>query len=81
VSQIREVIGAEQWSKALLAEGAEQWPSDGVGIANVTLQHVVPMLGDTGHVEGGKTDFVVLVSLLSTKEVLAVVQPAQWIFL
>ena len=44
--------------------------------ADVTFQHVVPVLGGAGHVEGGELDLVRLLGVLCAEEVVAAVEPA-----
>jgi len=79
--KLGEMIGAEGWSKALLAQGLEQGPGDGVDVAGVALQHVEPMLRDTSHMEGCQPHLVGFTSSLRAEEVVAAIKPANWIFL
>jgi len=79
--KLGEMIGAEGWSKALLAQGLEQGPGDGVDVAGVAFQHVEPMLRDTSHMEGCQPHLVGFTSSLRAEEVVAAIKPANWIFL
>jgi hypothetical protein len=47
----------------------------------VALKHVIPMLSRSCHVERGQPHLVGLACALSTKEVLATVEPSQWVLL
>jgi len=64
-----------------LAKGTEQGPGDGVDVAGVTFKHVEPMLRNAGQVEGGQSNLLPLMGVLSAKEVVTTVKPAQGILL
>ena len=71
--QIREMIGADGRSEALLSVAAEVRPRRSAGVC---LQHEVPLLCDTGEMVGGQPHFVLLASHLSAEELLTLVEPS-----
>lgn len=77
-SELGEVVRAHCRPKALLAEGLEADPPH---LANVALQHVVPVLRDPSHVEGGEPHPVRVTGALRAEEVVAAIEPAERIFL
>jgi hypothetical protein len=79
--KIGKVVGSQGRTKALLAQGFEHRPSYSSDIAGIAFKHVVPMLGNTGHVEGSQLDFVCFSSALSTEEMVTTIQPTERIFL
>lgn len=70
--QIDKVVGAEHRTEALLAQGFEVGPSK---IAGLEFHHVIPMLGNTSHVEQRKTDPVGFLGVLCLEEVVATIEP------
>lgn len=78
-SELGKMVGAQRWSKTLLAKRAEHWPSDVRDVAGIAFEHVELVLHDTVHVERRKPDFVTFTSLLGMKEVITPVQLAKWI--
>jgi hypothetical protein len=71
------MVHSNRRAEALLAKELELRPGYD---ADVAFQHVVPVLGCTGHVEGSKPDLVCLTGVLRAEEVIAAVEPANWIF-
>ena len=71
------MVHSNRRAEALLAEELELLPGYN---ANVAFHHVVPVLGSAGHVERSKPDLVCLTGVLRAEEVLAAVEPANWIF-
>jgi hypothetical protein len=68
------LVALEGRSEALLEKLLEMRPYDG---ALILFQHVEPLVGTAGEVEGGQLDFVRLQGALTTKEVLTTVEPAE----
>jgi len=76
--EVGQMVDSEGGAEPLLAEELELGPGNG---ADVTLQHEVPMLCGTGHVEGVQPHLVALAGALRSEEVLAVVDPAERVVL
>lgn len=77
LGQIRQVIGAERWTEALVAQMPEFLPRRRAGIA---LMDEVPLLSRAGEVVRRQPHLFTMARLLRAKELLTFVQPPQRVF-
>jgi hypothetical protein len=75
--EIRQVVDPHGRAKALLAERLEVRPRHDTGVA---LQHKVPVLGSTRHVEGSEANLVAFSGALRPEELFTPVEPTKRIF-
>lgn len=76
VCQLAEWIASEGRTEALVAESLEAISRR---CALIPFQHVVPVLGDADHVVRGKPHLVSLEGALAAEELIAAIEPAQWV--
>lgn len=76
--EIRQMVLADGRPKALLTHDAKIRPQRS---SHVAFKDKVPLLCDAGEVVGDEPDLVHFTSQLSTKELLALVEPTQRVFL
>ena len=74
--KLGEMIGAERGSKALLAQGLEHRPGDGIDVAGIAFKHVKPVLRNPSEVEGCQPNFVSFSRALGSEEMFTLIELA-----